>query len=143
MEVLLAEVLFDGSIIQLPPADIAALLSCFVCESGISSADVSFQPQSSTASKDNPLAPRVSLASREEEESSATPTEHKLLPSTVPDHLQPLVQSMFTKAEQVRLIRITQSFFTPHYSKMTRFRFPTIVSIFGRATKMVRILACS
>ena len=106
MEVLLSEILFDGSIIQLPPADIAALLSCFVCESGMSSGtDASLLPpaQPSTSSQDNPLAPRVSLVSREEAE-AAKPSTANLhpLPPTVPDHLQALVRSMFAKADQVR-----------------------------------------
>lgn len=108
MEVLLSEVLFDGSIIQLSPPDIAALLSCFVCESGMVGGGGSGGGSGTTTLKNDPPAPRVVLSSREEMENTATtsicdPASLFLLPATVPEHLQSTVRLMLTKAEQVGL----------------------------------------
>ncbi|KAL5107967.1 Helicase SKI2W [Taenia crassiceps] len=110
MEVLLSEVLFDGSIIQLSPADIAALLSCFVCESGMVGGGSSGGGPGPTPLKTDPLAPRVGLASREEIEKAATtstcdPVNLFPLPSTVPEHLQSTVRLMLTKAEQLQRLQ--------------------------------------
>ncbi len=108
MEVLLAEVLFGGSITHLPPADIAAILSCFVCESGMggggggggNNANVLQPPQA--APTGNPLAARVALVSGEElvAQPAKDPLDEATLP-TVPDHLQDIVKSMLKKANQV------------------------------------------
>ncbi|VDK34528.1 unnamed protein product [Taenia asiatica] len=111
MEVLLSEVLFDGSIIQLSPPDIAALLSCFVCESGMVGGGGSGGGPGTTALKNDPLAPRVALASREDMENAATastrdPANLFPLPTTVPEHLQSTVRLMLTKAEQLQRLQL-------------------------------------
>ncbi|CDS37381.1 DNA RNA helicase C terminal [Echinococcus multilocularis] len=111
MEVLLSEILFDGSIIQLSPPDIAALLSCFVCESGMAGSGGSGGGGGTKTPKNDPLAPRVALVSREEIENAATtftcdPADLFPLPATVPEHLQSIVRLMLTKAEQLQRLQL-------------------------------------
>uniref|UniRef100_A0A5K3FIR5 DSHCT domain-containing protein n=1 Tax=Mesocestoides corti TaxID=53468 RepID=A0A5K3FIR5_MESCO len=109
MEVLLAEVLFDGSITHLPPADIAALLSCFVCESGMGGG--SSVPQGTNASLplSNPLAPRVTIVNQEDINTPTSTQKHPLdeipLP-TVPEHLQSAVREMLKKADQLMRLQV-------------------------------------
>lgn len=110
MEVLLAEILFDGSIIQMPPEDIAALLSCFVCESGMTGRIVQdlthLLPQALTSQSDS----RLVLLTEEElvakfSNPQVPPEELVKIPSTVPEHLQSTVRSMFVKAQQLENIQ--------------------------------------
>ncbi|VUZ45045.1 unnamed protein product [Hymenolepis diminuta] len=104
MEVLLAEVLFDGSIIQMPPEDIAALLSCFVCESGMGGPQNQPPPPPPQNAANNPFNSRLALVTHEELEAYEKPVDPKeliQLPSTVPEHLQDTVRSMFIKAQQL------------------------------------------
>lgn len=127
MEVLLAEVLFDGSIIELPPADIAALLSCFVCESGSVGVNTNVnhgpcnsrcEPQSSA------LTSKVALVSRAEVKVVGAPVnleEIYSLPPSVPDHLQPFVRNMLAKADQVGpllLHQFTYRLFVVNYQSL-------------------------
>lgn len=111
MEVLLAEVLFDGSIVQMAPEDIAALLSCFACESGMGGQRNLPPPPlpnvPSTAI--NSFGPHLSVATRKELETSAVPKDPEesiQLPSTVPEHLQKTVRSMFVKAQQLERLQM-------------------------------------
>ncbi|VDO15705.1 unnamed protein product [Rodentolepis nana] len=110
MEVLLAEVLFDGSIIQMPPEDIAALLSCFVCESGMGGSQSQPPPppqQDMAANK--PFNSRLALVTQKERDSYENPAEPEeciQLPITVPEHLQDTVRSMFVKAQQLEKLQM-------------------------------------
>nr|CDS31957.1 DNA RNA helicase C terminal [Hymenolepis microstoma] len=114
MEVLLAEVLFDGSIIQMPPEDIAALLSCFVCESGMGgpqnqSPSPPQQNAPSTLAANNPSNSRLALVTQEEVKSYENPVEPEepvKLPITVPEHLQDTVRSMFAKARRLESLQM-------------------------------------
>ncbi|VDM31683.1 unnamed protein product [Hydatigera taeniaeformis] len=111
MEVLLSEVLFDGSIIQLSPPDIAALLSCFVCESGMVGGGSSCGGFGTMVLKNESIAPHVALAPRKEVENTGTtftcdPCDLSLLPITVPEHLQSTVRLMLAKAEQLQRLQL-------------------------------------
>ncbi|VDL94625.1 unnamed protein product [Schistocephalus solidus] len=110
MEVLLAEVLFEGSLMQLPPADIAALLSCFVCETGLrqatgamTSAAAGLERVTTGESADIRRLPeaRVQVVDPTGSANSGErdPMADLTLP-TVPDHLQAAVKGMLRRAEQ-------------------------------------------
>ncbi|KAM7542974.1 hypothetical protein Aperf_G00000015638 [Anoplocephala perfoliata] len=108
MEVLLAEVLFDGSIIQMAPEDIAALLSCFACESGMGGQrNLPTIPSSPTAN--NPPGPHIVFDAKKALKTSTAPKDPEeliQLPATVPEHLEKTVRSMFVKAQQLERLQL-------------------------------------
>ncbi|KAL7058832.1 hypothetical protein AAHC03_013428 [Spirometra sp. Aus1] len=97
MEVLLAEVLFEGSLTHLPPADIAALLSCFVCEAGLR--------QATGGNADIRRLPEARVQVVIPNSSERDPMADLTLP-TVPDHLQTAVKGMLRRAEQLKAMQI-------------------------------------
>ncbi len=102
MEVLLADVLFDDSITHLPPADVAALLSSFVCDSGIGGGGGGGGGNSANILQSTQGATRVALVSGEElvTQPAKDSLENDNLP-TFPDHLKDIVKCMLKKANQV------------------------------------------
>ncbi|CAL8087766.1 unnamed protein product [Calicophoron daubneyi] len=118
MEVLLTQLLLDGSFTQLPPADIAALLSCFVFE--LRAADTTRDEKSSnytvasteptsnltlldTASTKNFEGDKSSTLNNSTVPADSTGFTPKL--ASVPDHLQEPVRKMFEFASNLEQLQ--------------------------------------
>ncbi|KER34033.1 hypothetical protein T265_00220 [Opisthorchis viverrini] len=114
MEVLLTQLLLDGSFTQLPPADIAALLSCFVFEiratdtareEHTTQQSASSKPQSHLVVLDTASSDTVPTPSADGEAAAFESAVVARKIASVPEHLKEAVAKMFSFASNLEQLQ--------------------------------------